>query len=589
MGNRGQRETEPVAVAVERDVAATMRDGVTLYADIYRPDVEGRFPVLVMRTPYGKAGSGLERTFFARSGYVVVIQDCRGRYASEGDFYPFFDDVADGYDTVEWASRLPWSNGDVGMIGQSYMALTQYLAAKGRPPSLKALCPISGPVTYPENCIYRGGALELGWTLNYFPWLAAESLRRKGQWEAGRAFLQEALAREDAPPLTLNSSSSDFLPSMQAYNRLPITSWAADLKDGAPYLADFLDHPRDDEFWAPVDLRADFDLIKLPMFHIGSWYDAFQYDTLAMYRGLREYGAPGQKLLMGPWGHLMPFSTPTTGGAGDIDFGPAAAVELLNHQLRWLDHVLKGKANGIERESNVRIFVMGRNEWRDESEWPLASTRYTDVFLASGGHANGAGGDGRLTFEPAGDQTADRFTYDPSDPTPTEGGACLGLAMGAFDQRSVEARLDVLVYTSVPLEAELEVTGPVLMVLFASSSAPDTDFTAKLVDVRPDGYAQNIADGVIRARYRNSRHTPEMMKPGNVYRFEIDLWSTSHVFMAGHRLRVEISSSNFPRYDRNPNTGEEPASAVHMVSANQTIFHDRERPSRLILPVIPNR
>jgi hypothetical protein len=380
------------------------------------------------------------------------------------------------------------------------------------------------------------------------------------------------------------------LASRDALKRLPLRAATDDLSQGAPFFAELLAHPSDDGFWDAVDVGAHADEIDVPAFHIGAWYDAFQYDTLTLFSRLRT-GArtpsarDGQRLLMGPWGHLLPFSTPTTGGAGDIDFGPEAKVELLAFQLEWLDHVLKGAP--APASAPVRIFVMGPNQWRDEQEWPLARAQDRSLFLRSGGGANGAGGDGALSETAPADEPADRFVYDPQDPVPTRGGAGLARALGAHDQREIEARADVLVYTGPVLEEALEVTGPVRVELFAASSAPDTDFTAKLVDVRPDGYAQNIVDGIIRARFRKSRAAPELMRPGEVCRFEIDLWATSHVFMPGHRLRLEISSSNFPRYDRNPNTGGAFGADAELARAEQTVFHDAARASRLILPVVP--
>jgi putative CocE/NonD family hydrolase len=573
---------EPV---VERDVSVRMRDGVTLYADIYRPTTAGKFPVLLMRTPYGKseARTPSETAFYPPHGYIVVVQDTRGRFKSKGEFYPYFNEAKDGYDTIEWAARLPGSDGQVAMVGQSYSGLVQYLAAKERPPSLKAMCPVSGPITHLMNCTYRGGAFELGWMLTYFISMMRNTLERDGLWEERKAQIENYLARPELP---------NSLPSKEAYRRLPLKAWGDDLRVGAPHFKDILTHYGQDEFWEPVDLRPDLHKIDIPMFHVGSWYDAFQYDTLMMFAGLRASAASrnarrGQKLLMGPWGHLIPFNVPTSKGTGDIDFGPEARIDLNAVQLRWLDHVLKGKENGTETETPVRIFVMGRNVWRDEQEWPLSRAEYKNLYLHSGGRANSLEGDGTLSFAPPGEEPVDHYSYDPDDPVPTRGGAGLARALGAFDQREIEKRNDVLVFTSAPLEQDLEVTGPVQAVLHVESSAPDTDFTAKLVDVCSDGYAQNIVDGIIRARYRHGLDRPEMLAPGQMYELTIDLWSTSHVFAAGHRLRVEISSSNFPRYDRNLNTAEEFGEGVTWAIARQSVHHDRTHPSRLILPVIP--
>jgi len=328
------------------------------------------------------------------------------------------------------------------------------------------------------------------------------------------------------------------------------------------------------------------------MYHVTSWYDIFLHGGLANFCGLRERGmneetCRAQKLLIGPWAHLFPYTTPTSGGTGEADFGSNALIDIHAIQLRWFDHFLKGIDTGILDEPPVKIFVMGENTWRDEHEWPLARTRYTPYYFHSQGKANTLGGDGTLGLELPGEEPPDRYTYDPNDPVPTRGGATLIIPMGVYDQRPVEERRDVLVYTSAPVEKLLEVTGPVKVKLYASSSAPDTDFTAKLVEVRPDGYAQNLTDGIVRARYRPSRQYPTFLKPEEVTEFTIDLWATSHVFLPGHRIRVEIASSNFPRFDRNLNTGEDQATSTRVQSAQQTIFHDRHYPSHILLPVIP--
>jgi putative CocE/NonD family hydrolase len=328
------------------------------------------------------------------------------------------------------------------------------------------------------------------------------------------------------------------------------------------------------------------------MYHVTSWYDIFLRGGLAHFCGLRQHAMTPearahQKLLVGPWAHLFPYSSPTSRGTGDIDFGDQARIELHEMQLRWFDYWLKGMQTGIVEESSVKIFVMGENVWRDEDSWPLARTRYTPYYLHSQGRANSRHGDGSLSPVTPGDEPSDRFVYDPDNPVPTCGGNTLIIPMGVQDQQRVEERQDVLVYTTEPLPAPLEVTGPITVQLFAATSAPDTDFTAKLVDVRPDGYAQNLADGIIRTRYRESRQRPTLLTPGQVYAFTIDLWATSHVFLPGHRLRVDIASSNFPRFDRNLNTGEDQATSSRFQPATQTVFHDQRYPSHILLPVIP--
>jgi putative CocE/NonD family hydrolase len=578
--------SEPIhKVVIEKDVPMRTRDGITLMSDVYRPDASGKFPVLVVRTPYDKsAGMALtEKDYFPPRGYVVVVQDTRGRYASEGEFYPFVHEAADGYDAIEWAATLPWSNGMVGTVGQSYLGLVQYFAAAERPPHLKAMSPVSGPVTYFENFTYRRGVFELAWVLCYFASMARDTLMRRGIYQQERARLDSYVSYPDIPMAPLKRNE---------YLHLPLRDWGERLAPGAPYLADYLRHPTYDSFWAEHDLRPKFSEFDAPMLHVGSWYDVFQYDTLTMYQGLRDHARSerargAQRLLMGPWAHLLPYSIPTSKGTGEIDFGTEAVIELHAIQLRWFDHLLKGVDTGILQEAPVRLFVMGDNRWRDENEWPLARTRYTDLFLHGGGRANGSNSDGALAFTAPSDEPADRYVYDPNNPVPTRGGATLGIRSGVFDQSEIEKRDDVLVYTSAVLQSDFEVTGPISLRLFAASSAPDTDFTAKLVDLRPDGYAANVAGGIMRARFRESLSNPTSITPGNVYEFNIDLWSTSQVFKAGHRIRLEVSSSNFPHFDRNPNTGHPFGVDAEVAVANQTVFHDSRYPSRLVLPVIP--
>jgi putative CocE/NonD family hydrolase len=446
------------------------------------------------------------------------------------------------------------------------------------------MVPVSGPVTYFENCVWRRGVFELGWMLAYFAFMARNTIERKGMGKEHLAALDAYLANPELP-------LSEF--KEEAYRHLPISDWGKRLAAGAPYFAEYLENWKDGPYWTATDLRPHCGRVTVPAMHIGSWYDAFQFDTLTMYGLLRsgaanERARRGQRLIMGPWAHLLPYAVPTSRGTGDIDFGPEAKVELLAEQERWLRLVLGGSDDEAFGAAPVRIFVMGDNRWRDENEWPLARTRYTHVFLSSRGHANTAAGDGLLSLErPSDGSPADSYVYDPHDPVPTRGGTALGLPPGVYDQRVVESRNDVLVYSGEPLQHDLEVTGPVSMRLFAASSAPDTDFVAKLVDVRPDGYAHNIAEGVIRARFRESAFAPALITPDKVYEYAIDLWSTSHVFKAGHRLRVEVTSSNFPRWDRNPNTGSPFGVDTTLKSARQSIFHDAQRPSHLILPVIP--
>jgi hypothetical protein len=414
--------------------------------------------------------------------------------------------------------------------------------------------------------------------------MARDTVKRRGLTEKLLPELERVLAPAEtpwAPPL-----------AAEAYRRLPLMEWAELLAPVARYVGDCLREPTAGPRSSRVDVAALHDQIDVPMYHVTSWYDIFLHGGIANFCGLRQRAMTAraraaQKLLIGPWAHLFPYTNPTSTGTGDADFGPAALIGIHDIQLRWFDHWLKGVDTGVLDEPPVKIFVMGENRWRDEQEWPLARTRYTPYYFHSGGHANTAGGDGALSPREPGEEAPDGFVYDPDDPVPTRGGNTLILAMGVRDQRRVEARPDVLVYTSEVVTGALEVTGPITVTLYAATSARDTDFTAKLVDVRPDGYAHNLADGIVRARYRDSRERPTFLTPGEVSRFTIDLWATSHVFLPGHRIRVEVSSSNFPRFDRNLNTGEDQAGGRHWQTARQTVFHDRRYPSHIVLPVIP--
>lgn len=575
-------------VLVEKDVPMTTRDGVTLRADVYRPDASGRFPVLLSRLPYDKnlRPRPGDIDWFVERGYVVIMQDTRGRFASEGEeYYPLIWEAQDGYDAVEWAAGLPYADGAVGTMGQSYLGATQYLLAPTRPPHLKAAFPASAAADFQQCWVYHtGGAFELGWQIPYAILMARNSIERQGLTQTLLPQLERELT--DAPtPWTQPLSE-------QAYRRLPLMAWADLLKPVARYLADHLRHPEDGPYWWPINLERQYHNVNVPMYHVTSWYDIFLHGGIANFCGLRQRAMTAearaqQKLLIGPWAHLFPYTNPTSKGTGDIDFGPRALIDLHETQLRWFDYWLKGIDTGILEEPPIKIFVMGENVWREEQEWPLARTRYTPYYLHSQGKANSLRGDGRLSPAGPGEEPADHFVYDPNDPVPTRGGNTLIIAMGVQDQRPVEERPDVLVYTSKPVTEPLEVTGPVVVKLFIATSAPDTDFTAKLVDVRPDGYAQNLTDGIIRARYRQSRTYPSLLTPGTVYEVTIDLWATSHVFLPGHCIRVEISSSNFPRFDRNLNTGEDQATGTRWQTAAQTVFHDQRYPSHILLPVIP--
>ena len=576
-------------VVRERNVMVPMRDGVRLATDVYRPDAAGRFPALVTRGPYGKDGYADNQEhsiwFFPQRGYVVVSQDCRARFDSEGDYYnPLFQEGQDGYDTVEWAARQPWCNGRVATTGQSYLGATQYtLAAGPRPPHLRCMAPVSASADFHQSWVYHtGGAMEWGWMVPYAIHKGRDTLRR-----AGRADLLAQMDEYVLPPDNFAQPLTDAW-----FAHLPLRDWIGRLREAAPYFAEYFDQERDGPYWWGINLLRQAHRIDLPMFHVSSWYDIFLEGALNGYRALRDKAATaearrGQRLLVGPWAHIRPYTAPTSGDTGDIDFGAESRIELHEHLLRWFDYWLKDIETGLMDEPPVLVFVMGENRWRAESDWPLPRTHYTRYYLHADAPANTRHGAGGLSTAPPGDEPPDAYVYNPSDPVPTRGGSTLIIPQGVADQREVEARQDVLVYTSAPLERDLEITGPISATVYAASSAVDTDFTAKLVDVRPDGYAHNLQDGIVRARYRTSAAEPSLIQPGRVYRYEIDLWATSQVLFAGHRLRLEISSSNFPRFDRNPNTGAPIGADARLETARQTVHHSAQYPSHVTLPVIP--
>ena len=547
-----------------------MRDGVTLLADIYRPDVAGKFPVLLLRTPYDKQDERDDGIFFAQHGYVVVLQDVRGRYASAGEWYPFRHEAADGYDSVEWAAALPYSNGKVGMFGGSYEGATQMLAAMAHPPHLAGIFPVVTGSNFHDGWVYEGGAFEQWLNESWTASLSREAMTRRVRENTN------ALAMVDQLPLA----------SYPALN--PISQERI-----APYFADWLAHPSYDDFWKELCIEEHYGEISVPALHAGAWYDIFLSGSLRNYVGLKsaangELARHGQRLIVGIGGHAGDGRK-----VGEVDFGPHAELSETETMLRWYDFLLKNIPNGLDKEKPVKIFVMGVNEWRDEDDWPLARANSTPFFLQSDGHANSLLGDGHLYAQSAKLSAAvsDKLVYDPANPAPTHGGplCCTRslLPAGPMDQRSVESRDDVLVYTTTAFEKDFEVTGPISLELFVSSSAVDTDFTAKLVDVWPNGFAQNLSEGILRLRYRDSQSTPELANPGQVYKIKIEMHATSNVFLVDHKLRLEVSSSNFPRFDRNLNSGEVQARATRMIKAENVVLHDKDHPSALILPVVP--
>lgn len=567
----------PYEITVERSVSVTMRDGVILHADIYRPIAPGKYPVLLQRTPYNKDNGIRFGVAAAQKGYVVIFEDVRGRFTSQGEWYPFLHESQDGYDTVEWAAALPYSNGKVGMFGGSYVGATQMLTAIAHPPHLAGICPVVTASNYHDGWTYQGGAFEQWFNESWTSGLAMDTVSHYLQSVNNAVEGSRALPLTDYP--LYNFSGAPDASGMKA--------------QFAPYFNDWLAHPDYDDYWKRWSIEEHYPDIQVPALTTAAWYDIFLGGSLRNYAGLKAHAGnedarQKQRLLVvlgghAGWGQKI----------GDVDFGAAAGDGSYGEDaviLRWYDYLFKGVQNEFAGKP-VKIFVMGKNIWREESEWPLARAKETKYYLHSSGKANTSSGDGALSTAMPKAEASDRYVYDPMNPAPTVGGPlCCDiqhLAPGPRDQKSVETREDVLVYSTEAFEKDIEVTGPVTLDLYAKSSAVDTDFTAKLVDVWPNGFVQNLTEGILRARHRDSQTTAKNLVPGQVYKLKIDLWATSNVFLKGHKLRVEISSSNFPRFDRNMNTGEDAKSATHGVKATNVIYHDAQHPSTLVLPVIP--
>ena len=617
---------------IVRDIMVPMRDGVRLATDVYRPadstePLTGAFPTLLIRTPYNKSSpNSVEKhgLYYARRGYVVVIQDCRGRYASEGDFYFLAQEAEDGYDTIVWVGEQPWCNGKVGTLGTSYLAWVQNALAALNPPHLAAMYVNEGGANAHTSSVRHNGAFEM----RFMAWgFRALVTGTKVDDAATSAALNRVQYREwlQRMPLKRGLNPLALVPMHER--------WVFDIWTRGDY----------DEYWKQpgFDFEEHFDSHSdVPIRFSGAWYDSYTRSTLENYVRFSQGKRGPIRLIMGPWTHGG--DKPDLTWSGDVEFGPEASIagnlaaNVNDHHLRYFDHWLKGVDNEIGHEPPVRIFVMGGGggrrtpegrlfhggRWRDEQEWPLARTEYTNFYLGEPGELG--------THEPTSDTRSTSFRFDPNDPVPTIGGNISSLTdildvdpelvgkmamedrignittVGPQDQRPnaktfgakapylpLASRHDVLVFQTEPLSEALEVTGPLTAKLWVSSSAPDTDITVKLVDVYPsnpdypDGYAMNISDSILRLRYRASRERAEFMTPGEIYPIEITMYGTSNVFNRGHRIRLDISSSNFPRFDVNPNTGEPLGANTYTQVAVNTIHHDREHPSHIVLPLIP--
>ena len=573
-----------MTVLVEKNVLVPMRDGIKLAADIYRPMTGGDYPVLLQRTPYNKelwpiAAMTLDPIRAAAAGYAVVIQDVRGRWASEGDvFFPYRDELDDGYDSIEWSSTRDYASGQVGCYGLSYMGGTSWLAAASGHAALGAISPTTAPNDFWRNHFWRGGALNIGT-------LAMWAMRAIGPAALIRA--KPNLAEMVPLLVKLIDDVDAFGEVLQV---LPLSEFEPTRPgDDAflPFFYEFLKHPVPDE-WTGSMLFADrHEQVKVPSLTIAGWHDLLLAADLEHFDGMRRNGGSesaraNSKLVVGPWAHASFLHV-----VGDVDFGFRSngmfldlKEDLTKLQLRWFDRWLKGERNGIDEEAPVKLFIQGSNRWRDEQSWPLTRAVDTPWFL----HEEY----GLSPDTPSLNALPRSYVYDPNDPCPTCGGGTLlppQYAPGPRNQAPILGRHDVLCHTSAPLAQDLEVTGQVSAILFAATSGRDTDWIVKLCDVHPDGTTYSVCDGVLRASMRDGR-SRQLVAPHAIIRYEVSLWSTAMLFKAGHRIRVLITSSDFPRYDRNPNTGELAHSAIRLEPALQKIYLDSEHASHIILPVV---
>lgn len=564
-GLLGGAQAATESILIDHHRAIRMRDGVTLYADVYRPSRAGRFPTVVVRTPYGvqRENVGVHDNLIslAKMGYAVVNTDCRGRYESEGSWDPFRSEGKDGYDVIEWAAKQPWSNGKVASQGGSYLGHVQWAAGSEKPPSLVAMFPAVASTNLYANWITHGGAFRLsfnfGWGVIRMPFRIMQP-----QWyftgkDAAPELSYDRLLRH-LPLETMDEA---------AYHH-PVKHWR-----------DWLAHESYDAYWKAVSDEERFGNIQVPVQTQGGWFDIFLAGTINGYTGVRRNGATERarrlsRVVIGPWGHGP------SRKYGDLDFGPDADRKLAGYERRWHEFHLKGVSNGLDQEPPVQIFYMGVNRWRGEEDWPIPGTQYVSWYLRE---------NGKLSQEPPRSDSTTTYSYNPEDPVPTTGGNnCCGTPTiaGPVDQAPLDARKDIVRFQSDVLSAAVPIGGPVKMRLFASTDGRDTDWMAKLIDVYPDGKAYPMAEGILRARFRKGLDKPELLEPGRIYEFEIDMVGTAVVFQPGHRIRVDITSSNFPQFDRNLNTGEPLGKGIRVRTARQTIWHSAGRPSAIVLPVV---
>ncbi|WP_100404995.1 CocE/NonD family hydrolase [Bacillus solitudinis] len=569
-------------IIISKNVSVAMRDGISLRTDIYQLEDMKPSPTLLQRLPYNKdesniVGNIVDPLRAVQDGYVVVIQDSRGRFSSKGEFKPFHSEAKDGYDTVEWIAQQPWSNGNVGMYGVSYVGALQWLAVSEKPPHLKALVPVATSLDFYHGWVYNGGAFELGFSLLWTLGLAPNYLTKSS--ECSEEAIDTVICATEQIEELYKTRPLKNLQMMKEIN----------------WYDEWLSHPQYDEYWKKLyePLKKSIDL---PIYHIGGWYDVFIRGTLDGYnrfsKKTEDFTNSRNKLLIGPWAH-----SPLWGVYPEKDFGSkssATSIDLCGKIIEFFDCYLKGDSELLLNKPSVEIFDMGAGAWKYSTQWPLPKTTYIPFYFHSQGQANTLEGDGKLSRVKPVVEREDTYLFDPNNPVPTIGGqtflpgAKVPTNAGPRDQRVVEQRHDVLCYTTEVLESSLEVIGAVKAIIYASSSAKDTDFTVKLVDVHPDQRAFILTEGIIRGRYRNSFEKEKLLVPNQTYEFQIDVGATANLFKAGHQIRVEISSSNFPKFDANTNTGgviaEEQNSDT--IVAKNCIFHNQQFPSRIILPII---
>jgi hypothetical protein len=559
-------------IKIERHKAIKMRDGIVLYGDVYMPAKEGKYPTIVSRTPYGVQRDGAHKNFikFAQNGYAVVFVDVRGRYESEGKWEPFRDEAKDGYDIVEWAAVQSFSNGRIATQGGSYVGHNQWQTMNEHPPHMIAAFPSLASTNLYANWITMGGAFRLsfnyGWGVVRMP---------------NRIMLPQYWHTESFAPEELKYDNILF--------HLPLKT--GDLKSAGyavQHYRDWVEHESYDSYWKSISDEERFATYTVPVHTLGGWFDIFIQGTINGYVGMKNKASNADarkytKMIIGPWGHGASQSY------GGVDFTPAAFIDQFELELKFFDFHLKGLKNGLDTEDPVKLFYMGVNKWRTEKDWPIPGTQYQKIYLSSQGNAKSVRGNGVLSFHPPMNEGKDQFTYDPNMPVGTLGGNnCCGTptATGPADQRPIEKREDVLVYSSDFLTAPVTIAGPVKVKLFASTDGPDTDWMIKLTDVYPDGTSMPISEGILRAKFREGLDKIKLLTPNQTYQYDIELTGTANVFQKGHRIRVDVTSSDFPQFDRNPNTGEKLGQSDKVRIAHQTIFHGAAQASYIELPVV---